>query len=89
MPHLKKMTIYRVLQELMTNMKKHSKASIAVLSFQTINQKLTITYKDNGVGCDLKKQNGLLNTENRIKTINGTITFESQPKNGFHVKITI
>lgn len=88
-PQLKKMTIYRVLQELMTNMKKHSKASIAVLGFETINNKLIITYKDNGVGCDLKKQNGLLNTENRIKTINGTIIFESQPNNGFHVKITV
>lgn len=87
--HLKKMTIYRVLQELMTNMKKHSKASIAVLRFEYLSNKLFISYKDNGLGCDLKKQNGLLNAENRIKSINGTITFESQPHHGFNVKIIV
>jgi len=87
--HLKKMGIYRVLQELMTNMKKHSEASIVVLQFEKVNQKLKIRYKDNGKGCNLKKQNGLQNAENRIKSLNGTITFESQINNGFNVKMTL
>jgi signal transduction histidine kinase len=84
----KKMTIYRVLQELMTNMKKHSKASLVVLTFNQSN-KLIINYSDNGIGSEIKKHNGLQNVENRIKSINGTITFESQITNGFKVKITI
>jgi tetratricopeptide (TPR) repeat protein len=84
----KKTTIYRVLQELMTNMKKHSKASLVVLTFNQSN-KLIINYIDNGIGSEIKKHNGLQNAENRIKSINSTITFESQITKGFKVKITI
>lgn len=85
---IKKITIYRVLQELMTNMKKHSKATIVVLVFSN-EKKLMINYKDNGIGCELSKNTGLQNVENRIKSIHGTITFESQINNGFRSVITI
>ncbi|WNH09896.1 ATP-binding protein [Thalassobellus suaedae] len=86
---LKKTAIYRVLQELMTNMKKHSKASIVVLTFQKPNSNLNINYNDNGVGSNLKKHSGLQNVENRIVSLNGTITFDSQINKGFKVKISI
>jgi len=88
-PELQKTALYRVLQELMTNMRKHSKATAVILSFEQSGKKLKVAYKDNGVGCDLKKGNGLTNTENRINSVNGTITFESQVNNGFHVTITV
>ena len=84
----KKTALYRILQELMTNMKKHSKASIVVLTFDQ-NEKLTINYSDNGVGCILKKGIGLQNTENRIQAIHGIITFESQRNEGFKAKIIV
>ncbi|MCZ4317394.1 tetratricopeptide repeat protein [Aequorivita viscosa] len=86
---IKKITLYRVLQELMTNMKKHSKASAVVLAFQQNGKKINIEYSDNGVGCTLKDKNGLQNAENRIKTLNGTIIFDSQPTKGFKAKITL
>ncbi len=86
---LKKTTLYRVLQELMTNMRKHSKASLVVLAFNQVKGKIEIDYKDNGVGCKLVKQNGLLNMENRIESINGKITFESRVDDGFKVKIIV
>ena len=88
-PDIKKTTLYRVLQELMTNMRKHSEASIVVLNFNQLNTKITIDYTDNGVGCDLVKGNGLLNTENRIKSINGTLTFTSQINKGFKAQLKI
>ena len=84
----KKTSIFRVLQELMTNMKKHSKSSLVVLTFSHSNR-LIIKYSDNGLGCVLKKNTGLQNVENRIKSINGTIIFESQINNGFKAKITM
>ncbi|WP_198679959.1 tetratricopeptide repeat-containing sensor histidine kinase [Aureibaculum luteum] len=86
---LKKTAIYRVLQELMTNMKKHSKASNAVLHFSKLRNRIIIEYKDDGVGCIVKKKGGLQNAENRIKQVNGTITFESQINNGFTAKIIV
>lgn len=85
----KKTALYRVLQELMTNMRKHSKATAVALIFQQEGNKLVITYSDNGVGSDLKKHNGLQNAENRIQTVKGTLTFETEQGKGFKVKITL
>jgi len=80
---IKKMTVYRVLQELMTNMKKHSKASHVAITFNKKNKKIIIEYKDNGVGGILKKKNGLTNTESRMESIGGTISFETELNKGF------
>ena len=85
----KKMAIYRTLQELMTNMKKHSNATFVVLIFNQKNNKISIDFKDNGIGCNLKKNTGLQNVENRIKIANGTITFDTKINKGFNAKITI
>jgi signal transduction histidine kinase len=46
----KKIIIYRVLQELLVNMKKHSHASIVVISFKKIGNSIRIKYSDNGLG---------------------------------------
>lgn len=86
---LKKIAIYRVLKELMTNMSKHSRASLVALSFTQNSNKINIVYSDNGVGCQIKNKNGLQNAENRIQTLNGTIIFESKPNEGFKAKITL
>ncbi|OIP47450.1 MAG: hypothetical protein COZ16_08105 [Flavobacteriaceae bacterium CG_4_10_14_3_um_filter_31_253] len=59
-----------------------------VLAFDQ-DEKLTINYSDNGVGCILKKGNDLQNTENRIQANNGTIIFESHPNEGFKAKIIV
>lgn len=90
--HLKsadKTNLYRVFQELLTNMKKHSNASQVLFSFDQIGKEINITYKDNGRGTDLKKGNGLENMENRIQAIDGVITFETDKNEGFKATITI
>ncbi len=73
----------------MVNMKKHSKASLVALSFSETKNKINISYTDNGLGTNLKKSTGLLNVENRISSIKGTIIFESEINKGFKVKITM
>jgi signal transduction histidine kinase len=87
-----KITVYRVLQELMTNMRKHSKASIVKLKFSNTKDRLTIHYSDNGVGMTeehIQSKNGLRNTENRIRAIQGTLIFDSEKDKGFKVEIQI
>lgn len=86
-----KIIVYRVLQELMVNMKKHSQCSIASISIKSNKKSLQINYSDNGIGTDnlLNLKNGLQNVENRILSINGTINFETAPEKGFKVKIEI
>ncbi len=88
---IKKITIYRTLQELMVNMKKHSEASIVIVKFENLQNSLLIDYADNGKGCAKEEiiKNGLQNMENRILAIKGTITFDSEPHKGFKVKIAL
>ena len=86
----KKITVYRVLQELLVNMKKHSQCSLVVLTFKNIDNKLQIDYSDNGVGAtidEIKLKNGLQNVENRILAVKGTITFDTESDKGFKTKI--
>ncbi|MBO9583997.1 MAG: ATP-binding protein [Flavobacterium sp.] len=88
---LKKITIQRVLHELMVNMKKHSQAPVVSIKFNTDSNSLIINYSDNGKGCEKSKiiKNGLQNMENRILSNKGTITFDTEPDKGFKVKITM
>jgi len=82
---IKKVVLYRIIQELLVNMKKHSGADLVVIKFSKSNKYAEIQYTDNGVGFDKndkKNKNGLQNVETRIKTINGTITFDSKVKKG-------
>ncbi|WP_306462552.1 tetratricopeptide repeat-containing sensor histidine kinase [Flavobacterium circumlabens] len=91
MDDLKKVAIYRVLQELMVNMKKHSGASVVVVKFDTDDNSVFIQYTDNGKGAEKNKiiKNGLQNMENRILAIKGSIIFDTEPQRGFKVKITL
>ena len=88
----KKIIIYRVLQELLVNMKKHSQCSLTVISFKKIENKIQVNYSDNGLGADLEtliSKNGLQNVENRILSINGSFTFDTNPNKGFKTSFTI
>jgi signal transduction histidine kinase len=87
----KKITLYRVLQEFMVNMKKHSMASIAAVKFTNAGKNIYVQYTDNGKGLDPEKlfyKNGLQNAENRILSIGGSITFENTT-NGLKIVSTI
>lgn len=86
-----KSVIFRVLQEMMVNMKKHSKASLVSLNFKTTSSRLQILYRDNGVGISserLEKGSGLQNMETRIALVNGRINFQPDT-NGFSAEISI
>lgn len=80
--------VFYVLQELMTNMKKHSKATRVVIRMNRINEEITIRYTDNGVGCDkLSPKNGIKNTGNRMESIDGTINFDAVSGEGFKAEL--
>lgn len=86
----KKITVYRIIQELLVNMKKHSESSLVVISFKNKANKIQIDYSDNGVGATSEEINfkkGLQNVENRILAIKGTITFDTKSEKGFKVNI--
>lgn len=80
--------VFNVLQELMTNMKKHSKATRVVIRMSRINEEITIHYTDNGIGCEiLSPKNGIKNTGNRMESIGGTINFDAVSGEGFKAEL--
>ncbi|WP_228460409.1 tetratricopeptide repeat-containing sensor histidine kinase [Chryseobacterium gallinarum] len=84
-----KIEVFYILQELMTNMKKHSKADRVLIDFERENNLITISYSDNGVGIQKHSpKNGLKNTESRINSINGTINFESTTEKGLKINLS-
>jgi signal transduction histidine kinase len=88
---VKKVTISRILQELMVNMKKHSMANLVVIKFENDQKSILINYTDNGKGSEKTKmvKNGLKNMESRIQAVKGTIDFETEPDKGFKARISI
>jgi signal transduction histidine kinase len=87
----KQIGIYRVLQELLVNMKKHSGANLVMLSFEQTAKSLVIQYTDNGKGIDASQisKKGLRNAENRILALKGTFIFDTETDKGFKVTIQI
>ena len=86
----KKIAVYRSIQELLVNMKKHSGASLVALTFKELDNSIIINYTDNGRGIDINKmvlKNGLHNIENRINAIKGEINIHSDFGKGFKVLI--
>ncbi|GGG52276.1 tetratricopeptide repeat-containing sensor histidine kinase [Epilithonimonas arachidiradicis] len=84
-----KTEVYLILQELMTNMKKHSQANIVSIKFSKDNSRINISYTDNGIGIkNLSPKNGLQNMENRINAINGTIIFDTETNNLLKINIS-
>lgn len=79
----------KILQELMVNMKKHSRAHNVAIRFERQVGQRIIFYTDDGVGLPQQFQygNGLKNTETRIKSLNGGISFEEAAK-GLRLRIS-
>jgi signal transduction histidine kinase len=87
----KKIALYRILQELLVNTKKHGQASLVVINFQNLPKTIQINYSDNGLGFDLATsiKNGLQNAEIRILALKGTLTFDTTIHKGFRAKLII
>jgi signal transduction histidine kinase len=86
---LKCTAFYKVLQELLINMRKHSKASLVALQFHQKGKHINMSYTDNGIGGDISKGAGLKNAENRIRAVGGSLTFESTIHSGFKAELYV
>lgn len=80
-------SLYRVIQELMNNILKHSRATDVTIQLNKVENNLNIVVEDNGVGYDVdtareKDGMGLRNMETRVKKLNGTIVFDSAKGRG-------
>ena len=87
------LSLYRVIQELLANTQKHSRATQVVLSFVPTGSLLQMHYFDNGQGMPAAAKPhrgmGLQNIESRLGMIQADYTIESSEGKGFHMKIQL
>lgn len=88
-----KLTIYRAVQEALTNIVRHAGDAVIVnIHLQQIPQHLSLTISDNGGGCDLQQSvsgYGLLAMRERVEALAGEFTVSSAPGAGLTVKVSI
>jgi len=84
--------IYRIIQEFLSNVIKHAKASNMLIHIRDTETSLAVILSDNGVGFDnsiLKKGMGLKNIDSRIKSINAFSKWKSKKGNGSRLIIIL
>lgn len=87
------LVLFRVLQELLNNVIKHSGANMLNVQLLKLSSHVVLNVSDNGIGFDVdkheKKGIGLLNIAGRIDGIKGHLHYESAPGKGTTVTIRI
>jgi signal transduction histidine kinase len=93
-PPLVEVQLLRVVQEALSNVRKHARASHARVRFERAAEFARVTVEDDGQGFDPAQSErgplprfGLQSMRERIESINGTLTIWSAPRQG--TKITV
>ncbi|GAA3652655.1 sensor histidine kinase [Flavivirga jejuensis] len=89
------LTIFRVIQELVTNIIKHAEATEAIIHLTNHEDSLNIMIEDNGKGFNpsqvttKNKGMGISSIDKRVEHLNGTMTIESEINKGTTIIIDI
>ncbi|MBX2975416.1 MAG: response regulator [Ignavibacteriaceae bacterium] len=86
-----KLNIYRVFQEALNNITKHSKASSVVLITEFLDNKIRCEISDDGIGLEMNIENrrltstGFFSMEERIADLNGNFKIETEINKGVKI----
>lgn len=92
MPDNIKLMAYRIVQEQVNNIIKHSRATTAEIKLAVSKKMFNITVKDNGIGFDAKRKSngiGLNNITSRAELHNGKVDVVSSPGKGCTLKVSL
>ena len=87
--------LYRVTQESLRNMTRHAEASHVEVSLHGGKRSITLCIKDDGKGFDVKMVRsgghglGLIGMQERVRVVQGTISFNSIPGQGTEISVTV
>jgi PAS domain S-box-containing protein len=90
--HQAETTIYRVIQEALTNIGKHADVSEAQVTIDDSEQQIVVQIRDEGRGFPLAQNRsgvGLFSMEERARSIGGTLTIDSTPGQGTCVTLIV
>ncbi|MEO9571700.1 MAG: sensor histidine kinase [Polaribacter sp.] len=87
-------TIFRIIQELITNILKHADAQISTINISLFDKNLNIIIEDDGKGFDINKVNlkngmGISSINTRVEHLNGTFKIDSSIGKGSSIIIDI
>lgn len=91
-PSAIKETLFRIVQEQLSNIHKHAKADRIVIRLSNDSHLMTMFIKDNGIGFDMQQQRkgiGITNIFNRAEAYNGTTDINSAPGKGCTLLVKI
>ena len=85
---------FRILQESLSNISQHARASLVQVELQKDEDRLSMTVRDNGVGLRADGGNkagsfGLVGIEERIKILGGQFSIQSSPGAGMTVYVSV
>jgi PAS domain S-box-containing protein len=89
------MNLYRVVQESLNNILKHSRAKRARLRLECDVHEVQLSIEDDGLGFKITgpgkggKGLGLKNIAERVRILGGKLKMESQPGKGTHIEVSI
>ncbi len=87
-----KVVIFRILQEAINNVAKHSKASLVRLSLNKVSKGIELTLSDDGQGFDVKEAPryglGLVTMRERAELSSGSFAIESVKEKGSTIRVT-
>jgi PAS domain S-box-containing protein len=86
------MTIFRIVQEQVNNILKHSKAAHATINLSIEENNILLCISDDGDGCDMLKEKngvGLINIHSRAELYHGSVTVTSRPGEGYSLKVVL
>jgi PAS domain S-box-containing protein len=88
------LSLYRIIQESLTNIAKHACASHASVSLKGSDHSLVLSIQDDGIGFDTattrrKPGLGLASMRERVSIIHGKLCITSEPKKGTAVEVKI
>lgn len=86
--------MFFIVSELLNNVIKHSKASLAKLTIEEYDNQLHLTIEDNGIGFNTKTSNksngfGITQIRARIKNMQGDMKIKSQTNQGSKITIKV
>lgn len=83
-------TLIRIIQESLTNAKRHGQATLCHVILSCTQEKITLTIKDNGCGISKVTPGfGLINMKERIEEHGGTVFFQSILQGGFEIDVEL
>lgn len=84
--------VYRILQEQLHNVLKHSEASEVNVRLEHQQETIRLLVKDNGKGFIVNSRKtgiGLVNMQTRAESLNGTFEVQSQPGRGCKIEVVL